>query len=132
MGGVSVVLGLEYDRIAPGSDDILRVANDLYSRMITTAPIRTVPMDIPEEFQFIYQALVHRFIKQFTFQGANKSNFFQRCTTGAALISAIPRKILSLSSALDFTLMCLRKVCAIFPKSVSTRLSHEPCLGVWT
>ncbi len=76
--------------------------------------------------------LVHRFIKTFTYQEANRSNFFQRCTTGAALISAIPRKILSLSSALDFTRICLKNVCAILPKSVSTKLSHEPCLGVCT
>src|SRR5258708_7508591 len=75
--------------------------------------------------------LVQRFIKYFTHYVANRSNFFQRCTTGAALISAMPRKILSLSSALDFTRICLRNVCAILPKSVSTRLSQEPCLGVW-
>src|SRR6266446_4583016 len=39
--------------------------------------------------------LVHRFIKHCTHQEANRSNFFQRCTTGAAFISAIPRRILS-------------------------------------
>ena len=79
-----------------------------------------------------YQLLVHRFIKCFTHYETKRSNFFQRCTTGAPLISAIPRKILSLSSALDLTRICLRNVCAILPKSVSTRLSQEPCLGVWT
>ncbi len=46
------------------------------------------------------------------------------------MISAIPRRILSLSSALDCTRICLRNVCAIFPKNVSARLSQEPCLGV--
>ena len=74
--------------------------------------------------------LVHRFIKTRTHQTTSRSNFFQRCTTGAALISAIPNRILSLSSALDLTRICRRKVCAILPKSVSTRLSQEPCLGV--
>jgi hypothetical protein len=74
--------------------------------------------------------LVQRFIKTFTHQTAKRSNFFQRCTTGAALISAIPSRILSLSSTLDLTRICRRNVWAILPKSVSTRLSQEPCLGV--
>ncbi len=34
--------------------------------------------------------LVHRFMKTFTHQASRKSKFFQRCTTGAALISAMP------------------------------------------
>lgn len=74
--------------------------------------------------------LVHRFTKWFTHQATIKSNFFQRWTTGVALISAIPSRILSLSSALDLTRICFKNVWAIFPKSVSTRFSHEPCLGV--
>ena len=74
--------------------------------------------------------LVHRFIKTFTDQTARRSNAFQRWTVGAALISAIPSRMRALSSALDLTRICLKKVCAIFPKSVSTRLSQEPCLGV--
>ena len=74
--------------------------------------------------------LVHRFIKICTHQTTSSSNFFQRWTTGAALIFAIPNRILSLSSALDLTRICRRKVCVILPKSVSTRLSQEPCLGV--
>ena len=80
--------------------------------------------------RIILAHLVHRFIKTRTHQTTSRSNFFQRCTIGAALISAIPNRIRSLSSTLDLTRMCLRKVCAILPKSVSTRLSHEPCLGV--
>src|ERR1035437_10175102 len=76
--------------------------------------------------------LVHRFIKTRTHQITSRSNFFQRCTTGAALISAIPNWILSLNSTLDLTRICRRKVCAILPKSVSTKLSQEPCLGVCT
>ena len=63
---------------------------------------------------------------------SRKSNFFLRCTTGAALISAMPKRIRSLSSCLDWTRICRRKVCAIFPKNVSTGLSHEPCLAVCT
>ena len=79
---------------------------------------------------FAAYCLVHRFIKLCTHQTTSRSNCFQRWTTGAALISAIPNRILSLSSTLDLTRMCLRKVCAILPKSVSTKLSQEPCLGV--
>ena len=86
---------------------------------------------VPAEIVFD-QGLVHRSINTFTDHVAKRSNFFQRCTTGAALISAIPSKILRFSSALDWTRICLRKVCAIFPNRVSTKLSHEPCLGVWT
>jgi hypothetical protein len=76
--------------------------------------------------------LVQRFIKIFTYQGIEMSSFFQRCTTGAALISAMPSRILCLSSAFDLTRIWRRKVCAILPKRVSTKLSHDPCLGVWT
>src|ERR1700723_3353823 len=77
-------------------------------------------------------SLVQRFIKIFTYQGVEMSSFFQRCTTGAALIPAMPSTVLCLSSAFDLTRIWRRKVCAIFPKRVSTKLSHDPCLGVWT
>jgi hypothetical protein len=76
--------------------------------------------------------LVQRFIKSYTYQDSERSSFFQRCTTGAALISAMPSRILCLSSAFDLTRIWRRKVCAILPKRVSTKLSHDPCLGVWT
>ena len=80
----------------------------------------------------LIRTLVQRFIKMFTYQGVEMSSFFQRCTTGAALISAMPSRILCLSSAFDLTRIWRRKVCAILPKRVSTKLSHDPCLGVWT
>src|SRR3989442_6379100 len=35
-------------------------------------------------------------------------------------------------NSLDLTRICLKNVCAILPNRVSTRLSQEPCLGVWT
>src|ERR1700691_1287805 len=65
--------------------------------------------------------LAQRFFKTFTHYTLRRSNFFQCCTTGAALISAIPRRIRSFSSALDLTRICRKKVWAIFPKSVSTK-----------
>src|SRR5580692_8053707 len=37
----------------------------------------------------LIRTLVQRFIKMFTYQGVEMSSFFQRCTTGAALISAM-------------------------------------------
>ena len=113
--------------LGPFPVQISYVNTDMVSVQLTSKPTNMILSFVAAEDE-----LVHRFIKHFTCQEANRSKFFQRCTTGAALISAIPRKILSLSSALDFTLMCLRKVCAILPKSVSTRLSQDPCLGVWT
>src|SRR6266487_3856698 len=48
------------------------------------------------------RGLVHRFIKTYTHQTSKRSSFFHRWTTGAKLISAIPNRIRSLSSALDF------------------------------
>jgi len=89
---------------------------------------RILHLSTSDIFHLCY--LVHRFIKTFTDQTARRSNAFQRWTVGAALISAIPSRMRALSSALDLTRICLKKVCAIFPKSVSTRLSQEPCLGV--
>src|SRR5437870_3641216 len=83
-------------------------------------------------YRFASRVLVYRFIKVFTDQVVRRSNFFQRCTTGAAFISLIPSRILSRSSALDFTRICLKNVCAILPNRVSTKLSQEPCLGVCT
>src|ERR1035441_5806884 len=94
---------------------------------ILFSPVQIVPLR-SEPSQLL--PLVYRFIKTFTYYIANRSNFFQRCTTGAALISAMPSRILSLSSALDLTRICRKKVWAIFPKSVSTKFSQEPCLGV--
>ncbi len=79
-----------------------------------------------------YSYLVYRFTKTFTYQGVKRSNFFQRCTMGAALIASIPLRMRSLSSALELTRMCRRKECALFPKRVSTKFSHEPCVGVCT
>jgi len=76
--------------------------------------------------------LVFRFIKIFTNQVNSRSNFFQRCTTGAALISLIPLRIRSLSSSLLETRIWRKKVRAIFENAVSIKLSHEPCFGVWT
>ena len=60
------------------------------------------------------------------------SNFFQQWTTGSEFISWTPSKILCLSSCLDSTRICLKNVREIFEKKVSTKLSHDPCLGVWT
>src|SRR5580704_15612001 len=76
-------------------------------------------------------SLVDRFTKRYPHQLVSRaSKFFQRWITGEALISAIPLRRRSLSSARDFTRMCRRKVRAIFPNRVSTILSQEPCLGV--
>jgi len=46
--------------------------------------------------------------------------------------SATPLRIRSFNSWREATRMCLRNVLAIFPNSVSARLSHDPCLGVRT
>ena len=81
----------------------------------------------------VVMGLVYRFIKTLPFTAyAAMSNLLQRWTTGAELISATPRKMRSFSSALDSTRMCRRKVRAILPNSVSTRLSQDPCFGVCT
>ncbi len=61
-----------------------------------------------------------------------KSNFFHRVTTGARFISCTPCRMRCLSSSRDLTRMPLRKVRAIFPNTVSIRLSQDPCFGVWT
>ena len=74
-----------------------------------------------------HRPLVHRFIERGTYCGAsNASNFPQRCTTGAALISAIPLSMRTRNSSQEATRIPRKKVRAIFPKRVSTRLSHEP------
>ena len=117
---------------------VLKSANGLYRAWFTASTLDYYPMTF-SLFWFEWRIwgktplgyhLVYRFIKTFTHYIANRSNFFQRCTTGAALISAMPSRILSLSSALDLTRICRKKVWAIFPKSVSTKFSQEPCLGV--
>ena len=74
--------------------------------------------------------LVFRFIKIFTNQAMLRLKFFQRYTTGDALISAMPFKMRSLSSSLLDTRICRRKVRAIFENAVSIKFNHEPCLGV--
>ena len=51
---------------------------------------------------------------------------------GDSIASAIPFRILSLSSSLDSTRIRFRNVREIFEKKVSMRLSHDPCLGVCT
>ena len=56
----------------------------------------------------------------------------KRCTTGAWLISVMPRRMRSFISCQLATRIPRRKVRAIFPKSVSTKLSPEPCWGVCT
>jgi len=75
-------------------------------------------------------ALVDRSINIITNHAISKSNFFQRNTTGAAFISAMPSRIRALSSVTEATRMWPRKVRAIFEKAHSIRLSQEPCLGV--
>ena len=74
--------------------------------------------------------LVLRSIKTHTYQVTPRSNLFQRNTTGAALISAMPLRMRSFRSSFELTRMCLRKVRAIFEKAHSIKLSQEPCLGV--
>ena len=59
-----------------------------------------------------------------------KDRTFSNDTPPGALLSAIPRKMCVSSSAVDVTRICRRNVRAILPKSVSTRFSQEPCLGV--
>ena len=76
--------------------------------------------------------LVVSFTNNITNQFSSKSNFFQRNGTGASLISAIPLSIRSFNSSLEVTRMWRKKVRAIFEKAHSTRLSQEPCFGVWT
>ena len=75
-------------------------------------------------------ALVVRFTKVDTYQATPRSNLFQRNTTGAALISAMPLRMRCFRSSFDVTRMCRRKVRAIFEKAHSIKLSQEPCLGV--
>lgn len=74
--------------------------------------------------------LVDRSINTDTYQATPRSNLFQRNTTGEALNSAMPFRMRSLSSSVDLTRMCRRKVRAILEKAHSIRLSQEPCLGV--
>ena len=74
--------------------------------------------------------LVVRSIKTNTYQVRPRSNLFQRNTTGAALISAMPLRTRSFRSSFELTRMCRRKVRAIFEKAHSIKLSQEPCLGV--
>jgi acyl transferase domain-containing protein len=74
--------------------------------------------------------LVVRFTKVDTYQATPRSNLFQRNTTGAALISAMPLRMRCFRSSFDVTRMCRRKVRAIFEKAHSIKLSQEPCLGV--
>ena len=76
--------------------------------------------------------LVYRFTKLCSYHVNKASNFFQRCTTGAALISETPSRIRSRNSSHDCTRMCRKKVRAILPKSVSTMFSQEPWVGVST
>jgi hypothetical protein len=73
---------------------------------------------------------VVRFIKQDTNHVTPRSNFFQRKTTGEALISVMPVVMRCLSSAVEVTRVCCRNVRAIFENAHSIRLSQEPCLGV--
>lgn len=76
------------------------------------------------------ERLVDRSINTVTFQLTPRSNLFQRNTTGAALNSAMPLRMRSLSSSVDLTRMCRRNVRAILEKAHSIRLSQEACLGV--
>ena len=77
--------------------------------------------------------LVYRFIKIYPVQlDASASKFFQRWMTGSALISLIPFSIRSRSSSQDCTRIWRRKVRVIFPNSVSTIFSQDPCVGVST
>src|ERR1022692_4089679 len=83
-------------------------------------------------------SLVYRFSKTYpSYEAASEvasssSNAFQRWTTGISLISAIPNRIRSFSSALDCTRICRRNVRVILPKRISTIFSQEPCVGVST
>ena len=74
--------------------------------------------------------LVVRSIKTNTYQVTPRSNLFQRNTTGAALISAMPLRMRCFRSSLDVTRMCRRNVRVILEKAHSIKLSQEPCLGV--
>ena len=76
--------------------------------------------------------LVVRSDKTYQAQAMARSNFFQRKTTGAAFSSLIPWRMRVLSSSTEVTRICRRKERAIFEKAHSMRLSHDPCLGVWT
>ena len=73
-------------------------------------------------------AIVYRFIDTGTYYSGtcSASNFRQRCTTGATLISVIPLRMRSFNSSQEATRIPRRNVRAIFPNRVSTRLSHEP------
>ncbi len=72
--------------------------------------------------------LVYRFIETGTYYNgtSNASNFRQRCTTGATLISIIPLSMRSLSSSQEATRIPRRNVRAIFPNKVSTRSFIDP------
>src|ERR1035438_5126593 len=78
--------------------------------------------------------LVYRFIDTGTYHRgfSSASNFRHRCTTGATLISVIPLSIRSLNSSQEATRIPRRNVRAIFPNKVSTKFSHDPCVGVCT
>src|SRR5439155_4193992 len=78
--------------------------------------------------------LVYRFIETGTYYNgtSNASNFRQRCTTGATLISVIPLSMRSLNSSQEATRIPRRNVRAIFPNRVSTRFNHDPWVGVCT
>ena len=85
---------------------------------------------LPDRVLAHLRLLVVRSIKTNTYQVTPRSNLFQRNTTGAALISAMPFRIRCFRSSFEVTRMCRRKVRAIFEKAHSIKLSHEPCLGV--
>src|SRR6266436_3935620 len=78
--------------------------------------------------------LVYRFMETGTYYNgtSNASNFRQRCTTGATLISVIPLRMRSLNSSQEATRIPRRNVRAIFPNKVSTRFNHDPWVGVCT
>src|ERR1017187_9728895 len=78
--------------------------------------------------------LVYRFIETGTYYRgfSNASNFRHQWTTGATLISAIPLRTRSFNSSQEATRIPRRKVRAIFPNKVSTKFSHDPCVGVCT
>lgn len=75
--------------------------------------------------------LVENNTKVFTYHFNPRSKLLQRNTTGFSFHSEIPFRIRSFSSSFEETRMCRKKVRVIFEKAVSTRLSQEPCLGVW-
>ena len=58
--------------------------------------------------------------------------YFHLNITGSSLIACMPWYILSISSCLDPTRICLRKERAILLKNISIMFNHDPCLGVNT